>query len=63
MEGRPATTVRAPDAATADALATVLGVLDWEEARALVGTLPGVERLTSTMVMKRLDTGAPGPRL
>ncbi|WP_300079796.1 hypothetical protein [Propioniciclava sp.] len=34
--------MRAPDAATADALATVLGVLDWEEARALVGTLPGV---------------------
>lgn len=29
----------------------------------VLGTLPGVERLTSTMVMKRIDTGAPGPRL
>ncbi|WP_291476184.1 Lrp/AsnC family transcriptional regulator [Corynebacterium sp.] len=29
----------------------------------VLGTLPGVERLTSTMVMKRMDTGAPGPRL
>lgn len=42
VEPRGSTEVAAPDAATADALATICAVLAWDEARALVATLPGV---------------------
>ena len=40
VAGRPSTTVRAPDAMTADALATVAGVLDWPTAAAIVSASP-----------------------
>jgi FAD:protein FMN transferase len=40
--GRPSTTVRAPEAITADALATVAGVLDWPEACAVVSAITQV---------------------
>ncbi|MBK9156605.1 MAG: FAD:protein FMN transferase [Micropruina sp.] len=39
--GRPSTTVRAPDALTADACATVAGVCGLGETRALVASCPG----------------------
>ena len=42
---RPSTTVRATDAMTADALATVVGVLPWAEAARLLEQLPGAAAL------------------
>lgn len=42
---RPSTTVRAADAITADALATVVGVLEWEEALSLLDQVPGAAAL------------------
>ena len=39
--GRPSTTVRAADARTADALATVAGVLDWPQAVEVLTATPG----------------------
>lgn len=55
--GRPSTTVRAPDAMTADAFATVAGVVDWEEATALVGSCPGVGVLAITADGDQLTCG------
>lgn len=43
---RPSTTVRAPDAMTADALATVVGVLDWAEAVRVLQTVPGAAAIS-----------------
>ncbi len=45
VQGRPSTSVRAPDAMTADVLATVAGVLPWEEAAPLLESLPDVAAL------------------
>lgn len=45
VEERPSTTVRAPDAITADALATVVGVLAWDEAAAVIAAVPGAAAL------------------
>lgn len=45
VDARPSTTVRAPDAMTADALATVVGVLDWAEAAAVIAGVPGAGAL------------------
>lgn len=42
---RPSTTIRAADAMTADALATVVGVLDWTQACAVLADLPDVAAL------------------
>lgn len=39
VEGRPSTTIRARDAMTADALATVIGVLPWTDAADVIGSL------------------------
>ncbi|MCA0294894.1 MAG: FAD:protein FMN transferase [Actinobacteria bacterium] len=43
---RPSTTVRALDAMTADALATVVGVLDWTEAVRVLRSVPGAAAIT-----------------
>lgn len=43
---RPSTTVKAPDAMTADALATVVGVLDWDEAVTVLADVPGTAALS-----------------
>lgn len=45
VQARPSTTVRAPDAMTADALATVAGVLGWTEAAAVISGVPGAGAL------------------
>ncbi|WGT48468.1 FAD:protein FMN transferase [Tessaracoccus lacteus] len=45
VSDRPSTTVRADDAMTADALATVVGVLDWAEASAVLMHLSGIGAL------------------
>ena len=45
VEGRPSTSVRASDAMTADVLATVAGVLTWDEAGPLLESLPDVAAL------------------
>lgn len=44
--GRPSTTVLAPDAMTADALATVVGVLDWADAVRVILGVPGAAAIT-----------------
>lgn len=46
VAGRPSTTVRAPDAMTADALATVVGVLAWPEAARVLSGVPGAAALS-----------------
>jgi len=46
VAGRPSTTVRAPDAMTADALATVVGVLDWPAAARVLAGVPGAAALS-----------------
>lgn len=46
VEERPSTTVRARDAVTADALATVVNVLGWPAAEPLVAGVPDVAVLT-----------------
>lgn len=43
---RPSTTVRALDAMTADALATVVGVLDWDAAVRVLAEVPGAAALS-----------------
>ncbi len=43
---RPSTTVQAPDAMTADALATVVGVLDWTDAVRVLMTVPESAAIT-----------------
>lgn len=45
VQGVPGVTVTAPTCATADALATVLGVLPWEEGLAIAEKVPGVAAL------------------
>lgn len=46
VDGRPSTTVRAGDAMTADAFATVVNVLGWPAAEIFLAGLPGVAVLT-----------------
>ena len=46
VDGRPSTTVRARDAMTADAVATVVNVLGWPDAETVVSDLPDVAVLT-----------------
>lgn len=46
VDSRPSTTVRARDAASADAVATVVNVLGWPDAEHLVADLPDVAVLT-----------------
>lgn len=46
VAGRPSTTVLAPDAMSADALATVVGVLDWADAVRVILGVPGAAAIT-----------------
>lgn len=46
VDARPSTTVRAGDAATADAVATVVNVLGWPTAEPIIAGLPDVAVLT-----------------
>jgi thiamine biosynthesis lipoprotein len=54
VESVPSVTVLAPDAATADALATALGVMGPDAALSLVGSLPEIE----CMMMLRMQDGS-----
>lgn len=58
VHGRPSTTVRAVDAVTADAVATVANVLDWPETESLVDGLPGVAVLSVDPDGGRRRTGS-----
>ena len=60
---RPSTTVKAPDAMTADAVATVVNVLGWASAAPLVAELPeitalGVDAQGAVQRMGRWEDGA-----
>lgn len=46
VDGRPSTTIRARDAMSADAVATVVNVLGWPDAEALLAELPDIAVLT-----------------
>ncbi len=63
LTGRMAVTVIAPDAATADALATAISVMGSLEGLALVEFLPGIEalilRITEPCPVKTLSSGFP----
>lgn len=58
VDGRPSTTVRARDAMTADAVATVVNVLGWPEAETVVSDLPDVAVLTIDANGATLGRGA-----
>ena len=54
---RPSTTVQAVDAMTADALATVVGVLDWAQASEIIQARPGAAALASLRGGRTLVAG------
>ena len=62
VAGRPSTTIRAPDAMTADAVATIANVLDWREVENVLSTLPGMAALAvdTAGAIRRSGSWLPG---